>query len=232
MTTNTQIGHSSALLSTSPYPPSLLPSTNDLEHAVTIFETSIRQAAASSIPSQTVKKNHLTHPPTLRVLLKLKNHYRRRYQRSRLHIHHHVHTLFSLAFSAQLAQLRNTKWTSFLRTLQPQSSQFWKNTRYFGTPTPSVPPLTYLGSQIYQPPSSRDTDPTVREIPPSHPKYGLRHSLLNSYLSCQQILPQYILQTPLQKLTNHYEVRHKILSLKSRAAPGDDGITSIMLRHL
>ena len=40
------------------------------------------------------------------------------------------------------------------------------------------------------------------------------------------------LQTPLLKLTNHYAVRRKILSLKPCAAPGDNGITSIMLRHL
>ena len=39
-------------------------------------------------------------------------------------------------------------------------------------------------------------------------------------------------QTPLLKFTNYYEVQRKILSLKPRAAPGDDEITSIMLCHL
>ena len=38
--------------------------------------------------------------------------------------------------------------------------------------------------------------------------------------------------TPLQKLNNHYEVRRNILSLKPRAAPADDGITSTTLRHI
>ena len=39
-------------------------------------------------------------------------------------------------------------------------------------------------------------------------------------------------QTPLLKLTNHHEVQRKILSLKPGVAPGYDGITSVMLRHL
>ena len=39
-------------------------------------------------------------------------------------------------------------------------------------------------------------------------------------------------QTSQPQLTNHYKVRRKILSLKPRAAPGEDGITSLMLRHL
>jgi hypothetical protein len=37
--------------------------------------------------------------------------------------------------------------------------------------------------------------------------------------------------TPLQ-LTNIYEVKRKILSLKLRSAPGNDGITPMMLYHL
>ena len=110
------------------------------EHAITTFEMSVRQAAISAIPVQTVKQNHLTLPPKLCSLLKLKNHYRRRYQRSRLPMHHHLYQLFSQVFSTQLSRLRNTKWTSFLRTLHPQSSQFWKIACYFTNPTSSLPP--------------------------------------------------------------------------------------------
>jgi len=213
------------------HPPSL--TTSDLEHAVTTFETSVRQAAASSIPTQTVKKNHLTLPPTLRVLLKLKNHYQRRYQQSRLHIYHHVYTFFTLALSTQHSQLRNTKWTSFLRTLHPQSSQFWKMTRYFKTPhslrTPSdIPRVTNLSN----PPQSRDTGLTVRAIPPSPLNMGSNTRSLTVTRHVNRFFRSISPQIPLQELNNHYEVWRKSLSLKPSAAPGDDGITSIMLRHL
>jgi hypothetical protein len=40
------------------------------------------------------------------------------------------------------------------------------------------------------------------------------------------------LHTSPLKLTNIYEVKRKILSLKLRSAPGNDGITPLMLRHL
>jgi hypothetical protein len=151
-------------------PPSSL-STTDLEDAVTTFEMSVRQAAVSCIPTQTVKINHLTPPLALCILLKLINYY---WQRSLLLIHHHLHTLFSQAFLTQLSQLWNTKWTSFLRTLHPQSSQFWRLTRYFKITTPSVPPLSYYGTQnLSNTSQSRDTGPTVRAIPPPHPKHGI-----------------------------------------------------------
>jgi hypothetical protein len=114
--------------------------TTDLERAITTFEMSVRQAAISAIPVQTVKRNHLPLPLNFCTLLKLKNHYRRRYQRSRLPSYYHLYLLFPQVISTQLSRLRNMKWTSFLRTLHPQSSQFWKIARYFKNPTSSVTP--------------------------------------------------------------------------------------------
>jgi hypothetical protein len=70
-------------------------------------------------------------------------------RRCRLYV---CRSLTSHAFNTQLAQLRNTKWTSFLRTLNLQSFQFWRITRYFRTSTTSIPPLSHQGTQIYQTP--------------------------------------------------------------------------------
>ena len=58
-------------------------STADLEQAANTFEAAIQQAATTAIPLHTITRNQLTLPPTLVYLLKLKNYYRRRYQRSR-----------------------------------------------------------------------------------------------------------------------------------------------------
>ena len=58
--------------------------TLDLDHAITIFETYVRRAARSPIPVHTVHHTHLSLPPNVYTILKLKNYYRRRFQRSRL----------------------------------------------------------------------------------------------------------------------------------------------------
>ena len=176
------------------HPPSLL--TTDLDDAVTTFETAIRQAATSAIPKQTVRTKLLTLPPTLRALLKLKNHYRRRYQRSRLPIHYYLYSCFSHTFSTHLSQLRNTKWTSFLRTLHPQSSQFWRITRYFRTSTPSIPPLSHQGTQIYQTPLKAEI--LARQFELAHHltlNMGSNNHFL-SHTTSQQILPPHHLLSP------------------------------------
>ena len=124
----------------------------DLDHATTAFESAVRQAAISAIPVITTKQNHLTLPPNLRYVLQLKNYYRRRYQRTRLPVFHHLSYLLAQVFSTQLTQLRNKKWSSFLSTLSPQAPRFWKTARYFTKPTFSVPPLFQNGVQVYQTP--------------------------------------------------------------------------------
>jgi hypothetical protein len=86
------------------------------------------------------------------MILKVKNYYRRKYQSSRIPAHYQLYVLYSQLFSTQLSRLRNEKWTSFLRTLHPQFSHFWKTARYFKQSSFSIPPLTHLGTHAFHTP--------------------------------------------------------------------------------
>jgi hypothetical protein len=66
---------------------------------------SIQQAAIHAIPVYTIKRNHLTLLPNLCYLLKLKNYYRHRYQRSCLRLFHYLFQLFARIFSTHLSPL-------------------------------------------------------------------------------------------------------------------------------
>jgi hypothetical protein len=133
----------STLDNSTPLNPILL-STADLEQAAITFE-----AATTAISLHTITPTKLTLPPALAYLLKLKNYYRRRYQRSRTPTFRYLSHLLTQIFLIKLQQLKNTKWNSFLRTLHPQTLSFWKITRYFTTPKQTIPPLLCNGTQIF-----------------------------------------------------------------------------------
>ena len=83
------------------------------------------------------------------------------------------------------------------------------------------------------PHTKRSPSTTVRALPLSHPKYG--HS--SPHYNNNPIVDKFFRSTtphphPPIQLTNVYEVKRKILSLKLRSAPGIDGITPLMLGHL
>ena len=132
-----------------PLNPTLL-STADLEQAAIAFEAAIRQAATTAIPLHTVIRHQLTLSPALTYLLKLKNYCWRRYQRLRTPTFRYLSHFLTQLFLIKLQQLKNTKWTSFLRTLHPQKPSFWKITRYFTTPKQTIPPLLHNGTQIFR----------------------------------------------------------------------------------
>jgi hypothetical protein len=144
----------------------LIHTPTDLEVAITAFETAVQQVAISAIPVHTAKRNRLILPPKLCYLLKLKNYYRRRYQRSPLSLFYHLPQLFTQVFSTQLSRLRNTKWTSFLKTLHSPASQLWKITRYFTNPTFSVPPLIQHDARVFHTPLKAEV--LARHLEQSH----------------------------------------------------------------
>ena len=82
-------------------------------------------------------------------------------------------------------------------------------------------------ASLPHPTHSRNPSTTIRVLPLSHPQYG--HSPPHHFVDrfFRNTTPH---TSPLQ-LTNIYEVKRKILSLKLRSAPGNDGITPLMLRH-
>jgi hypothetical protein len=63
--------------------------------------------------------------------------------------------LFAQAFSIYFTRHRNSKWSSFLNSLQPKTTQFWKITRYFTKSPISIPPNP-PGEQVYLSPHNAE----------------------------------------------------------------------------
>jgi hypothetical protein len=125
--------------------------TLDLDQDITTFERSVRQAARSAIPVLSANHNNLPLPPIVLAILKLNNYYRRNTQRARSPTYYQLYALYSRLFSTLFFPLRNKKWSSFLKTLQPQSLQLRKITRYFKNSPATIPPLTHFGTQVFTP---------------------------------------------------------------------------------
>jgi len=213
-----------------PDPP--IQATIELDYAVTTFTRSVQQAAIHAIPMCATKSNQLTLPPNLRFLLKLKNYYQHRYQQSCLPLFHYLFQLLAQIFSTPLTHLRNSKWSSFLGSLHTRSPPFWKVTRYF-TKSPSyIPPLIHQGKQVYHTPLKAEA--LAQHFERSHYltlNMGTPHHSTTITRFVEQFFCNTTPHTSLHFM-NIYEVKRKIFSLKLRSAPGNDGITPLMLHHL
>ena len=162
-----------------------------------------------------MRRNHLTLPPYLLYLWKLKNHYRRRYKRTRLTTTHQVYLLLTQVFSTYLTRHRNFKWSSFLNSLQPQTIKFWKTTRYITKSPISIPPPNSPGrTSLPLPTQSRSLSSTVRALPSSHPQFGYPSPLQKDNSTCRQIFSRH--QSPHSLPTAHETLRNQTQNYLSK----------------
>ena len=204
----------------------------DLEHTIQNFSSAVRQAAFTAIPKLTVRSHLLTLRHGLVNLMKLKNSYRRRYQRSGHCLFHLLHQLLSRVLYSRLNQLRNPKSASFLGTLHPQSKPkpFWKIARYLTTPTRTVPPLFNHGVQVLN--SADEADLLAQHFERIH-HLNLNVGTANEAHMVYRTFNNYFRRphphiTEAQ-LANPYELRRLIQSPKTKPALGTDGISATML---
>jgi hypothetical protein len=141
--------------------------------------------------------------------------------------------LITKIFIVKLQQLKNKKLNSFLRNLHPQKPSLWKVTRYFTTPKQKIPPLLRNGTQIYR--SQEKAEELARQFERSHNLTLHVSTPHHSQIITRSVNKVFRLpnsSTYTIQPTNPHEVRRHILSLKPRTAPGNDGISTVMLRHL
>jgi hypothetical protein len=81
--------------------------------------------------------------------MKIRNYFRRRYQRTRHIVFYGGLNLLNRVIAKQLAEHRNAKWASFLRTLHPNNAPLWKVTRYCKKSRDPIPPLVHHEKQYY-----------------------------------------------------------------------------------
>ena len=113
--------------------------------------------------------------------------------------------------------------------------QLWKVARYFTKSPYSItpPPLIHQGVQVYHTPLKAEV--LVQRFDRSHYltlNMGTPHHTTTITRFVNRFFRNTTPHTSPLQLTTIYEVKRKIPSLKLRSAPGKDGITPLMLRHL
>jgi hypothetical protein len=130
-----------------------------------------------------------------------------------------------------LAKHRAEKWQSFLHSLKPNCKNLWKITRYFKNSRVQMPPLQHLGTECYM----------------AQDKAGIlaTHFQTTHSLTSPQTLTRHasIVENVVHKFSQRkgknivakgritrLEVETNIRKLKPKTAPGEDGISNILIR--
>jgi hypothetical protein len=204
-----------------------------LETAVHYFTTTIQQTVANTVPKKKFQSRQLVIPPSLRRVLRFRNYILRRYQKTR---QPGVATLLSALNKLVPILLRgyqNEKWQAFLRTLHPQDIELWKITRYFKSSPQNVPPLERNGIQIYRAEDKAEALATRCEQVDvlTIPRDPTPHARMVDR-SVERFVAQGGHKIARSPPVSIQEVQRVISTTKRRKAPGEDGISTTVLRQL
>jgi hypothetical protein len=121
----------------------------DIDRELDKFTTAVKMTADTTIPTREATARGQKLPPGILTLIKFRNYVPRKYQRTRYVAYGRGLQLLNRMVDTRLAQHRNGKWQSFIRSLNHNSTNLWKITRYFKHSQKQLPPLLHQGTQYY-----------------------------------------------------------------------------------
>lgn len=208
----------------------------DIESAIKIFTDSITQALDVSVPimANTYKKEQCSI--AVSYLVKIKNHFRRKFQRTRKKFYLNIYNVMSKIVSKTLYAAQNLKWENKLRNIKC-SDRLWSVKKLVSTRNQiTVPPLT-------KDPASNNYAYTGEEKAELLGKYFESVHTLTSNLGSSTFTKKVEnkvenflkSRSPLiedSDLCTSLELQNIICKLKERKAPGIDAIPTKALKNL
>lgn len=209
--------------------PQRFSSREDIDRGVSYLTATIQQAAAQAIPTLHPRVG-MKLPPELAALATRRNQARRRWQRSRLAADRAEYHRLIATFRLRMKEFVSRNWSEAINCPEDHHAKLWRITRTLRRTRPSLPALITPTGEVYSPAEKAAAladASTVDLAPSTDPALEEEAtSLLEELRSIPDDQPTAI------KLATPKEITAAISSLRPRKAPGPDGITAPLLRHI
>jgi hypothetical protein len=213
--------------------PPRISTEQDIDREVDTMTSAIQEAADATIPIRNVTGRDQVLPPAIVSLIQCRNQVRRKFQRTQFVTYGKGLKLLDRLTDSGLTKHRSERWQSFLRSLNPNNNNLWKMTRYFKKPRVQMPTLQHRGTEYYM--AQDKADILATHFQTTHnltlPQKITRHAsqVEDAVLKfSQRKSNNFFVKGPI----NNSEVITNIQKPKPRTAPGEDGISNILIRKL
>lgn len=212
-----------------------LETTNDIDCALNTIETAITSARNNYVRELAPVSNAIKLDNTTKYYIRLRNIYRRQFQRTRLPEKKAQYKQLSKIIQERVEHLRNESFNRKLRQLPNHSKPFWKLSKVLKSKPRPVPPLNTDNSL-------GDVD---RLITPTEKANALGQHFVSSHGLGQSIVSRHepavaegiamidsnLVNVPNDQVITADELLAVIKKCKNMKAPGFDNIFNLELKH-
>lgn len=216
-----------------------LGSAEDIEEAVTELTFKINTAISQSVPTRTVRTRPPTLPEDIQDLIRVKNWHRRRWQRYRCPLEKRIYNNLQREVKERIDSWRTETWDTKLEKIAVNDGSLWNLVRALKKGQGSTTPLiTEDGRRIFNADGKaallQDHFSRVHEEADGRGNRSHNQMVtarVSKFLKGKEQCPTTSPIEPLIPATPK-EIAKIIHNLKTRKAPGLDGINNIVLKRL
>lgn len=210
-----------------------LDANDDIDQAISNLQDIILEAFRISVPLVNPKIYYDSVPNNIKQLIKLKNHFRRKFQKTRKNEYNKIYKILCNNVNLKLTAWKNSCWENKIKNLEPGNKSLWKMSKYLYKKKSAIPPLKNNQNILY------DNKQKAQALAQHFYDIHCQNLNINSATHTRTVNKQiktYFNNNP-QKfldadLCNYKEIQMIIKKLKNNKAPGNDSITNLQLKHL
>lgn len=210
-------------------------SREDIDRLLKQLNNHILSAVEISTPKSVLKPQHYKIPYNIQKLIKLKNYLRKKSKLTKYKSLKVCVNKLNSIIPKLINVDKNQKWASFLGSLSPKDNSLWRVSKYFAknNSNNAMPPLIISQNTAFS--SSHKADALADNFESVH-KQNINLSSVyytnQVHKTIKQTFVNNIVKHSNCDLTSPKEVKLIIKKLKNKKAPGDDSITSLLIKKL
>jgi len=207
-------------------------SVEEIDNAVKHLEQKMQKAKNTATRAQSLKKRRDALPGEIRDLVRERNRARKRYHRTLAPDDRAEKNRLIAEVRRRLAEFREDTWNDRLQTLATEDHSLWRMTKILRRKKTIMPPIHGITGVVYTDKQKTEAFADSLETQCS-PNYT--HADLDHIGNINKAVRQTLRDTEDSDIIPHTsptEVRGVIKRLKIKKAPGSDGITNKMIRHM
>ena len=204
----------------------------DIDLHVEKLTKTINDSMSKSTPL-TVSKPQEVLPTELQILIKRKNAYRRRYQRTRECIYENAMNVLIKSINHKIYVWRNKVWSDKLASVKPGNKTLWKVVKKIKNKRRSIAPLlTNKGYVFKESDKVNALAENFEKIYKSNLNMGSIHNDRKIVRNVNVFLKNAVINKNEMKLTSPRELQEIVKQFSNNKAPGIDEITYQVLKKL
>lgn len=207
--------------------------TNEIDHHIEKFDKLLNHARDRSVPLTYTQHHKLDIPDDLKNVIKVKNSFRRAWQRTRDPSLKSTINRLEKFIKRKLNEIRNSNWQNLLSNLQPSNQTVWKTARLLKSNIKIIPPLNDTNGKIHIS-SEEKAQLIASEFYKNH-----QNPLANNQPEFEEEINRTVFNSLNDKSLNHTidypdddELVGIVRKLKNAKSPGVDKIKNILIKKL